>query len=70
MNQDLPSVIPDTRESAARDKLNNVLTGISLKSGLLQMRVSDSQLRAELRELEELALEAVVLTRELHDHLG
>ena len=65
MNDVAPSVVPDTAEGAARDKLNNVLTGITLKSGLLQSKVSDVRIRAELRELEDLALEAVTLVRQL-----
>jgi hypothetical protein len=57
--------MPERPQDIARDKLNNVLTGISIKSGLLQSKVSNGALRSELRELEELALQAVMLVRQL-----
>ncbi len=60
-----PGVVPECPQDIARDKLNNVLTGITIKSGLLQSKVSNGALRSELRELEELALQAVMLVRQL-----
>lgn len=55
--------------AALADRLNNILTGIALKSGLLQTRAIDHQLRGELKELEDLAIQAVALLRQLRREL-
>ncbi len=62
---DVPTVTPISSKDFDRDRLNNVLTGITLKSGLLQTKVLDKRIRGELRELEELAIQAVMLIRQL-----
>jgi hypothetical protein len=47
------------------DRLNNVLTGIAVKSGVLRLVSESDALRADLGELEALAIEAVSLLRQL-----
>lgn len=47
------------------DRLNNVLTGIAIKSGVLKSKTINEELRAELNQLEGLAIEAVSLLRQL-----
>jgi len=42
------------------------MTGIAVKSGVLQSQEISEELRAELNELESLAVEAVSLVRQLN----
>lgn len=47
------------------DRLNNILTGVALRSGVLESCCGDEKTREQLRELHDLAIEAVTLTRTL-----
>ena len=65
MQQDTILVTPDTPQQATLDKLNNVLTGIALKAGLLRTRREESPSCPDVKEIEDLATEAVSLVRQL-----
>ena len=47
------------------DRLNNTLTGITLKSSVLQLQTEDERMRMALAELESLSIDAVSLLRRL-----
>ena len=65
MSEDPYSVVPRTPKQIVKDKLNNVLTGIILKSQLIQARSADGRLATDLHELEQLATQAITLVRQL-----
>jgi hypothetical protein len=54
-----------TESADVVDQLNNVLTGIAIKCGVLKSRVVNEQVNEELSELERLAIRAVKLLRQL-----
>ena len=49
----------------AADRLNNLLTGIALKAGVMRARFEDPEGKSDLQELESLAIEAVGLLRQV-----
>ncbi len=67
LNPDILSIMPNAPLGTATDKLDDVLTGIALKSGLLQARMHESRLRSDLQEIEDMAVEAVGLLRTLNE---
>jgi hypothetical protein len=54
-----------TTTAVATDRLNNVLTGIALRCGVLETRVEDPMIKADLSELATWAKEAVSLLRQI-----
>ena len=55
--------VPQSSRDCAADKLNNVLTGLALKCGLLRTKTQLAE--SDLSEMEHLALQAVELVRQL-----